>query len=278
VSLDGVTFTQMGTINGVMPSGVLTAPYASGAGFDTTHTLSVDVGQSGAELDSTSDANAQLGVVNLALLGSGAAGELVDFATATLTATDEYDLTRIQRGLFGTAPGAWAIGTPFAVLQNMLKLPLGAQFVGVTLYFKFQSFNIYGGGLQDISTCAVYTYPATGNGMQVSNPSTNVTANAASVLVPITIPANSYILSVAVENLTAISGATGYNVDPQYTTTGAAGPTTGTWGNNTAASGAIHAQNFSSMLWGAATQIRLSFTGGAPTSGSVKVTVSYISV
>ncbi len=279
VSLDGFSYTQIGTINGVMPSGVLTAAYASASGFDTTHTLSVDVGQSGAELESTSDTNAQLGVVNLALLGSGATGELVDFATATLTTTDKYDLTRIQRGMFSTTPGAWPIGAPFAVLQNLLKLPLDPQYVGQTLRFKFQSFNVYGGGLQDISTCAVYTYPATGNGMQVSNPSLNAVANAASVLVPIGIPANSYILDVRVENLTTIAGgATGYNVDPQYASGGGAGPTTGTWGSNTAVNGAIHLQNFASLLWGSATGIVLTFAGGVPTSGSIKVTVSYISV
>lgn len=278
VSLDNISFQQIGTINGVMPSGVLTAPYASASGFDTAHTLSVDTGQSGALLESTSDVNAQLGAVNLALLGSGAAGELVDFAVATLTDQDAYDLTRIQRGLFGTTPSAWPLGAPFAVLQNMLKLPLDPQYVGVTLYFKFQSFNVYGGGVQDIAACAVYTYPATGNGVQVSNPSTTVTANAASVLVPITIPANSYILNVRVENLSAIAGATGYNVDPQFTMTGAAGPTSGTWGGNSAASGAVNSQNFASTLWGAATQLVLTFTGGAPTSGQVKVSVTYINV
>ena len=278
VSLDNISYAQIGTINGVMPSGVLTAAFANSSGFDITHTLSVDVGQSGAELDSTSDANAQLGAVNLVLLGSGSSGELVDFATATLTAADKYDLTRVQRGLFSTAPKAWPVGAPFAVLQNVLKLPLAPQYVGQTLYFKFQSFNVYGGGVQDISTCAVFTYPATGNGMQVSNPSLNATANTASVLVPITIPANSYILHVRVENLTAVAGATGYNVDPQYTTSGGAGPTTGTWGANTAANGAVHLQNFASLLWGSATGVVLTFTGGAPTSGSIKVTVSYISV
>lgn len=32
------------------------------------------------------------------------------------------------------------------------------------LYLKFQSFNIFGGGAQDISTCTVYTYTPVGSG------------------------------------------------------------------------------------------------------------------
>lgn len=280
VSLDGTSFNQIGTINGVMPSGVLTAPYANSGGFDTTDTLSVDLTQSGADLNSTSDVNAQLGAINLCLLGSGANGELADFAVATLTGVSKYDLTRIQRALFGTTHSGWPSGTPFSVLQNMLKLPLAPQYVGQTLYFKFQSFSIYGSGVQDISTCTVYTYPATGNGAQVSNPSTTVTASGASVTVPITIPANSYILNVRVENQSVITGGgvTGYSVDPQYNSAGGAGPTSGTWGSNTAANAAVNQNNFSNTLWSSATQIVLTFLGGSPTAGSIKVSVSYINV
>jgi hypothetical protein len=32
------------------------------------------------------------------------------------------------------------------------------------LYLKFQSFNIFGGPVQDISTCAVYVYTPRGSG------------------------------------------------------------------------------------------------------------------
>jgi hypothetical protein len=39
-----------------------------------------------------------------------------------------------------------------------------AGYVGQTLYLKFQSFNIFGLGLQDLSTCATYEYVPTGAG------------------------------------------------------------------------------------------------------------------
>ena len=34
-----------------------------------------------------------------------------------------------------------------------------------TLYLKFQSFNVFGGGVQDISACTAYTYTPTGAGL-----------------------------------------------------------------------------------------------------------------
>ena len=36
--------------------------------------------------------------------------------------------------------------------------------MGVELYIKLQSFNVFGGGVQDLSTCTVYTYTPTGAG------------------------------------------------------------------------------------------------------------------
>ncbi len=32
------------------------------------------------------------------------------------------------------------------------------------LYFKFQSFNVFGGGLEDLSSCAIYSYTPNGAG------------------------------------------------------------------------------------------------------------------
>jgi hypothetical protein len=41
------------------------------------------------------------------------------------------------------------------------KIPTG-NIVGNTLYFKFQTFNKYGAAIEDITTCAVYTFALTG--------------------------------------------------------------------------------------------------------------------
>ena len=37
--------------------------------------------------------------------------------------------------------------------------------VGETVYFKFQSFNIWGSGIQAISTCVAYSYAVLGSGV-----------------------------------------------------------------------------------------------------------------
>ena len=38
-----------------------------------------------------------------------------------------------------------------------------SNLAGLTLYFKFQSFNVFGAGAQELSACAVYTYTPTGS-------------------------------------------------------------------------------------------------------------------
>jgi hypothetical protein len=34
----------------------------------------------------------------------------------------------------------------------------------VTIYLKFQSFNVFGGGVQELSSCAAYPYTPNGDG------------------------------------------------------------------------------------------------------------------
>ena len=67
--------------------------------------------------------------------------------------------------MYGTAGAAHASGAAFARLDNaVVKYNLPASAVGQNLYFKFQSFNIFGGGVEALSGCAVYTYQPTGAG------------------------------------------------------------------------------------------------------------------
>jgi len=90
-------------------------------------------------------------------------GELISYETATLTSANNYSLTAIYRGLYGTASAAHSSGALFARLDNtVFKYDLPAQYVGQTLSIKLQSFNVFGAGLQDIAGCAVYTYTPTG--------------------------------------------------------------------------------------------------------------------
>ncbi len=89
----------------------------------------------------------------------------MSYATATLTSGDQYALTYLYRGLYGTAMATHASGAPFARLDStVFKYDLPAEYVGIKLYIKLQSFNVFGGGVQDLSTCAVCTYTPSGAG------------------------------------------------------------------------------------------------------------------
>ena len=161
-SVDNTTYSQIGTITQPLRQGLLTASLASASGWDTTDTLAVSLSESGAALTGTSDASAQAGAT-LSLVD----GELLAYATATLTGVNAYNLTRLQRGFGGSLPAAHSIGAPFARLDAaVVQYNLPSTWIGVPLYFKFQSFNVFGpgAGLQDLSTCTVYDYTPTGAG------------------------------------------------------------------------------------------------------------------
>ena len=154
-SFDNATYSQVATLTQPLAQGLLSAylPVAI-AGSDPTDTLSVDLTMSAGVLTNVDATSASLGVT-LSLVDN----ELVSFTTATLTATSQYNLTGLYRGMNGTTPAAHSTGGAFARLdQNALatyNIPAGLT--GQTIYFKFQSFNAFGGGAQNLDDCAVYT-------------------------------------------------------------------------------------------------------------------------
>ena len=162
-SLDGTTFLEVATLEGASTMGVTTAALATfgGTNPDTTDTLSVSLVESGQSLSSTTSANAASGYSALYV-----GGEYIAFTTATLTGVNTYNLTGLYRGLFGIAPQAIPSGAQVLLLSgSVLKYDLPTADVGDTIYFKFQSFNIFGAGVEDISTCSVYSYGVTGLGV-----------------------------------------------------------------------------------------------------------------
>ena len=161
VSVDDVTFSQIAVITAPLRQGVLTAELPStSAAWDTTDALSVDLTESSGTLTGTTMASAQAGAT-LSLVDN----ELLAFETATLTGTDAYGLTGLARALGGTTVADHPTGSPFARLDGaVVKYDLPSNLLGQTLYFKFQSFNVFGGGLEDLSTLTVYTFTPAGAG------------------------------------------------------------------------------------------------------------------
>jgi len=164
ISLDNATYGQIGMVKAPTRQGVLTASLAapSGGNPDTTNTLAVSLAESGGALPSVSNLDAQSGVTLLIV-----DQELLAYAAATLTGSNAYNLTYLERGLHGTTAAAHSSGAPFARLDDAIfKYDLPPACIGVKLYFKFQSFNIWGEAVENISTCAVYTYTPTGAGYE----------------------------------------------------------------------------------------------------------------
>ena len=162
-SLDNISYGNVGKLLGSSTTGYTTnsLPIYGGTNPDTLHTLSVDLTESSGALISTTAANAA-GGATCAYIG----GEYISFTTATLTGLNTYDLTGLYRGQFGVSPMTIPSGSSFVLLTgNLFEYTLPLADVGDTLYLKFQSFNIMGGGIQDLAACSVYVYSAAGLGV-----------------------------------------------------------------------------------------------------------------
>lgn len=157
LSLDGDSYSLIGTVNAPCRQGVLlgdiTASAASG--------LLVDLTQSGGTLTSASSATAAANGGTLSYLN----GEVIGYTTATLAAIGQYTLAGVYRGQDGTTAVAHAAGAMFARLDSAFFVyNLPEKYVGMTLYVKLASFNAGGSGKQDLSDCEVFTYIPTGSG------------------------------------------------------------------------------------------------------------------
>jgi hypothetical protein len=162
-SLDGTSYAEVAVIDAAARQGVLSAnlPAFTGSNSDLADTLAVNLTMSGGSLSSTTSAAASQGVT-LCYVG----GEFLSYTTATLTAANQYNLTGLYRGLGGVASVGSSSGDPFCLLDSaILKYQVPNAQIGQTIYLKFQSFNIFGGGLQDLSVCAAYTYKISGAGL-----------------------------------------------------------------------------------------------------------------
>ena len=157
LSVDGVTYSQVATLGAPLRQGFLTASLPAAAGWDAVDTLAVNLAESGGTLSGTSQAAAQQGGT-LSLVDN----EFLGYEVAKLTAGFAYNLTGLARGLGGSSTTSHSTGAPFARLDGAVgRFDLPANLAGKQLFFKFQSFNPLGGGLQDLSTCTVYVFATT---------------------------------------------------------------------------------------------------------------------
>jgi hypothetical protein len=127
---------------------------ATGSSPDTTNTLKVSLTESRGELNSGTQADAQY-LNTLCWVD----GEFLAYQAATLTGTNQYNLSYLIRGAYGSAIGAHASGAQFARIDdNIFKYPYRTEDIGKTLFIKFTSFNVWGFSEQSLSDVAKQTY------------------------------------------------------------------------------------------------------------------------
>jgi hypothetical protein len=154
VSVDDVTYAQIAVLTAPLRQGFLTSGLPAAAGWDSVDALAINLTQSNGTLAGTSQSAAQAGAT-LSLVDQ----ELLAYETATLTAASNYNLTGLARGLSGSSPAAHSTGAPFARLDGaVVRYDLPANLQGQALWFKFQSFNILGGGAEDLSSLTAYQF------------------------------------------------------------------------------------------------------------------------
>lgn len=161
LSTDDTQYIQIGTITEVSRMGILSADLATYVGVnpDTTHTLSVDLSMSAGELElEASPFDASTGS-NLCYVD----GEFISFEVPTLTSSYEYDLTNLYRGMSGSTVGAHLTGTDFVFLDDAIfKYSLPPEYIGIPLYLKFQSQNIFDLTSEELADVPSYMFSPDG--------------------------------------------------------------------------------------------------------------------
>jgi len=162
ISLDGDTYSQIGTMSAKCRHGYTTATYPSAGDPDNTNTLAVDISTSAGQLTAVTAAVRDL-FESLCFVGNASGGELVSYQGATLTGAYRYNLTACRRGCYGSTISAHASGQQFVRLDgNQFQYSYDTSLIGKTIYIKLRSFNKFGTNLEDLSDCTAHAYTVLG--------------------------------------------------------------------------------------------------------------------
>ncbi|WP_016686399.1 phage tail protein [Neisseria sicca] len=156
VSTDGDSYTRVGAVNHKARFGSLTAALPNGAVFDRTNTLSVEIsaGQitGGTEQDSRD-------LLTLCYVD----GEFLAYTNAELKGVGRYTLGNLTRGAYGSAIDSHAAGSQFARIDDTLfRYTVPRNWIGRTVWVKLVSYNVFSGGIQDLSSVPAYSYTIKG--------------------------------------------------------------------------------------------------------------------
>lgn len=155
VSYDNSHYTHVGTVYPGCRYGVLSTPLSTGSDPDTVNSFGVELYGPG-QLNGGTQQDADE-LVTLMLVDQ----ELISYKTTTLNSDGTYTLGNgyLRRGAYNTTIASHAVGAPWLRIDaHIFRWPFAPGDAGKTIYIKFQAFNLYGGGAQDLSTINPYTY------------------------------------------------------------------------------------------------------------------------
>lgn len=154
MSFDNTDYRQVGMITRPARYGVTQDGMLGVTDPDSTSTVTVQLNDTALTLVSGTQDDVD-NLRTLAMIGS----EVVAYRDAALVGAGQYDLHYFRRGLYRTANEAHASGEPFVRLDNAIfKLPFDPGMAGQTAYFKFTSFNIYGGAEESLASVVDYSF------------------------------------------------------------------------------------------------------------------------
>jgi hypothetical protein len=152
-SLDDVSYDHVGIIAGPARVGSTLGPLPASTDPDTADSVSVQLNpNTPMVLNSGTRADAD-NLRTLFILG----GEIMSYQNATPLGENAFSLSYFRRGAYGSPNSAHAAGAPFAALDKAIfRMPFDPGLSGQPVWFKFASFNLYGGGHQTLDQVTAY--------------------------------------------------------------------------------------------------------------------------
>jgi len=158
ISTDNATYSRLNKKLGSSRTGSCLNSIPAHPDPDLVDTLNVDLTESvGTILSGTQD-----DADNNRTLCYLSTGELIDFATSTLIGVNQYGLSYLRRGAFGTTIGSVPGGARFVRLSpdEVFRITLDKAQIGKPFWIKCTAFNQFGQSEQAIADVTAYSYTA----------------------------------------------------------------------------------------------------------------------
>jgi len=139
MSIDGSSYTQIGTVTNIQPHGTLVDKYGLTCTIDDNEGFIIDFTNDADLIETVTWSDILSGSKNMALLGS----EIISFKTIIPVSGIQYKLENIIRGRFGTQKVTHAADEDFWFVQKTVQIIGNSEIMpGVDRKFKLVPYNI----------------------------------------------------------------------------------------------------------------------------------------